>query len=247
MLSATGVWNYVLLDRTPDWYPALRWIVLIGSILIAAVLIVGAHQLGRLTVIVAAAGLLFGIAGSAAYTIDTVATVHTGSIPTSGPSSGDGFGGGGRWPGRGAGSGNGTPATRSAPTGTPPGATVSGSTTPGTASGTTASGSTASGATSNTATATTGTPGGQGGPGEGTDNNTALRALLKSSSNYRWAAAAIGSQSAGSLELSTGASVMPIGGFTGSDPSPTLAQFERYVADGDIHYFVAGGQRRPRR
>ena len=33
---------------------------------------------------------------------------------------------------------------------------------------------------------------------------------------------------------------MPIGGFNGSDPSPTLAQFEQYVAAGQIHYFVAG-------
>ena len=35
---------------------------------------------------------------------------------------------------------------------------------------------------------------------------------------------------------------MAIGGFNGSDPSPTLAQFKEYVAEGKIHYFVAGGQ-----
>ena len=34
---------------------------------------------------------------------------------------------------------------------------------------------------------------------------------------------------------------MAIGGFNGSDPSPTLAQFQQYVADGEIHYFIAGG------
>jgi hypothetical protein len=34
---------------------------------------------------------------------------------------------------------------------------------------------------------------------------------------------------------------MPIGGFNGSDPSPTLAQFKQLVADGDIHYFIGGG------
>ena len=39
---------------------------------------------------------------------------------------------------------------------------------------------------------------------------------------------------------------MAIGGFNGSDPSPTLAQFKQYVADGEIHYFIAG-QRRLRR
>jgi len=32
--------------------------------------------------------------------------------------------------------------------------------------------------------------------------------------------------------------VMPIGGFNGSDPSPTLAQFEKYVRAGEIHWYV---------
>ena len=35
--------------------------------------------------------------------------------------------------------------------------------------------------------------------------------------------------------------VMAIGGFNGSDPSPTLAQFQQYVADGKVHYFIGGG------
>lgn len=46
---------------------------------------------------------------------------------------------------------------------------------------------------------------------------------------------------ASSLELSTGTSVMAIGGFMGSDPSPTLAQFQQYVNDGQVRYFIAGG------
>jgi hypothetical protein len=37
--------------------------------------------------------------------------------------------------------------------------------------------------------------------------------------------------------------VMPIGGFSARDPSPTLAQFQRYVADRRIHYYIEG--RRP--
>ncbi|WP_067679951.1 ArnT family glycosyltransferase [Nocardia miyunensis] len=208
MLAATGIWNYVLLDRTPDWYPALRWIVLVGSILTAAVLIVGAHALGRFTVIVAAAGLLFGVAGSAAYTIDTVATSHTGSVPTSGPNSGQGMGGFG---------GGGSHKS--------PGTTGSNTTPPGASTGTNSDKSTQNFQ----------------GPGADTSNNTALQNLLKGSSNYRWAAATNGAMSAGSLELSTGASVMAIGGFTGSDNSPTLAQFEKYVADGDIHYYIDSG------
>ena len=34
---------------------------------------------------------------------------------------------------------------------------------------------------------------------------------------------------------------MALGGFNGSDPSPTLAEFQELVADGEIHWFVAGG------
>ncbi len=79
----------------------------------------------------------------------------------------------------------------------------------------------------------------QAGIGQAT-SSTALETLLKQSTQ-RWAAATIGSQTAALLELSTGASVMAIGGFSGSDPSPTLAQFEAYVKAGEIHYFIAGG------
>ncbi len=35
---------------------------------------------------------------------------------------------------------------------------------------------------------------------------------------------------------------MPIGGFNGSDPSPTLAQFQQYVHNGQIHYFIGSGR-----
>jgi hypothetical protein len=33
---------------------------------------------------------------------------------------------------------------------------------------------------------------------------------------------------------------MSIGGFTGSDPAPTLEQFQAYVAAGEVHYFIPG-------
>jgi hypothetical protein len=34
---------------------------------------------------------------------------------------------------------------------------------------------------------------------------------------------------------------MAMGGFTGSDPAPTLAQFQQYVSEGKIHYVLTGG------
>ena len=68
-----------------------------------------------------------------------------------------------------------------------------------------------------------------------------LAALSENGDNYRWVAAAIGSQSASGYQLYSGYSVMPIGGFNGSDPSPTLEEFKEYVANGDIHWFIASG------
>ncbi|MET8874217.1 glycosyltransferase family 39 protein [Nocardia sp. NPDC004604] len=219
ILATTGVWNFILLDRTSDWYPALRWIVLIGSIVIAAIVIVGAHQLGRSTAVVAIAGLLFGLAGTAAYIIDTAATPHNGSIPTSGPNSGRGMSGG---PGGPMGGGDMAPAGAESTT----------------------AGTTSDAATPGRNDADGFRPGDGGGPGGSTANNTALQQLLKNTDN-RWVAATVGAQSAGSLELSTGTSVMAIGGFTGGDNSPTLAQFQQYVANGEIHYFIAGGMGAP--
>lgn len=36
---------------------------------------------------------------------------------------------------------------------------------------------------------------------------------------------------------------MAIGGFNGSDPSPTLSEFKQLVADDEVHWFIAGGGR----
>lgn len=84
------------------------------------------------------------------------------------------------------------------------------------------------------------------GAGAGTAN-AALNSALKRTTTT-WAAATVGSQSAASLELGTGGkSVMAIGGFSGSDPAPTLAQFERDVAEGRISYFIGGGHGGPGR
>ena len=57
----------------------------------------------------------------------------------------------------------------------------------------------------------------------------------------RWAAATVGAKTAADYQLATGDAVMAIGGFSGSDPSPTLAQFEAYVRAGEIHYFIGSG------
>ena len=98
-------------------------------------------------------------------------------------------------------------------------------------------------------------PGGMGGPdGAGAGGAGGMSGLLDAPSvsstlvatlnanagDYTWVAAGIGSQTTAGYQLASGYSVMPIGGFNGTDDSPTLAQFRQYVADGDIHYFIGG-------
>ena len=66
--------------------------------------------------------------------------------------------------------------------------------------------------------------------------------LQSNAGRYTWAAATVSANSAAGYQLSSGEPVMAIGGFNGTDPAPTLAQFEKYVAEGKIHYFIAGGR-----
>ena len=74
-------------------------------------------------------------------------------------------------------------------------------------------------------------------------SNAALDKLLQANAGrYTWAAATVSANSAAGYQLSSGEPVMAIGGFNGTDPAPTLAQFEKYVAEGKIHYFIAGGR-----
>lgn len=44
-----------------------------------------------------------------------------------------------------------------------------------------------------------------------------------------------------SFQLATGDPVLAVGGFNGTDPFPSLAEFQALVAARDIHYFVSGG------
>jgi 4-amino-4-deoxy-L-arabinose transferase-like glycosyltransferase len=87
--------------------------------------------------------------------------------------------------------------------------------------------------------------GGRGGAGgllSGSTPSAALTQVLEQGSNhYTWVAAAVGSNNAAGYQLATSSPVMAIGGFNGTDPAPTLAQFQRYAAAGQIHYFIAGG------
>ncbi|WP_030517962.1 glycosyltransferase family 39 protein [Nocardia sp. NRRL WC-3656] len=65
-------------------------------------------------------------------------------------------------------------------------------------------------------------------------------ALSDNAAAYAWVAAAVGSNSAAAYQLATGDPVMAVGGFNGTDPSPTLSQFREYVGRHEIHYFIGG-------
>lgn len=231
-VASTALWSFMLLSRT-DWQNWLRIVVLALGLASALLLLAITHLERRWVPAVVAAALVSVLAGPAAYSMQTVSTGHTGSIVTAGPSTGRGGPGGGLGGQRGG-----------FPGGMPGGAAAGTNGTPSQGlTGTAPQGATGTAPQGGTATAPQGMGGGRGLGGlldASTPNTEVTSALAANASSYRWVAAAIGSQNAAGLQLGTGLPVMPIGGFNGSDPSPTLAQFEQYVAAGQIHYFVAG-------
>jgi hypothetical protein len=220
-----------LLNRTPTWFPTLRGALLVGGLALAVVVAVAPALRGRLAVVVAVAAIVLGLAAPTAYTLSTVAHPHSGSLPTAGPASAIGAGGrGGPGGGRGFGFAGGAPPTGfGTNTGgfTPPAGNFAGA------------GPGAGGPGGGTG------GGGLGGLLNGSTPSAEITSLFDKSTGFRWTAAAIGANNAAGYQLASGRAVMAIGGFNGTDPTPTLAQFEQYVRSGQIHYFIAssGGGR----
>ncbi|GGW20882.1 hypothetical protein GCM10018980_55740 [Streptomyces capoamus] len=262
---AAAAWGYVLLHRTPDYLPWLKWLVLVGGSAAALGLVFAGRLPRRLALGAAAVGLVAALAGPTAYTLSTLREGHTGSIVTAGPAGASAMGGRGGGPGGGAGprggfggaapggqngrqggqspqgqqgqQGNGLPGGGFPGGGVPGRPGQPGRQQNGTGTGT-----------------GTGFPGGGGRLGEGGGaggvggllngaevSAEAKKLLEKDAGKYTWVAASVGSQNAAGYQLATGDPVMAIGGFNGTDPSPTLAQFKKYVEEGRIHYFIAGG------
>jgi hypothetical protein len=266
-ILGTGIWAYMLLDRTPAWLPWLRWTVLVAGLLGATAVFAGPALLGRaarkasappgppgqaarrapaLVYAPLALALVAGLGGPLAYSLDTANTTHTGAISSAGPTVAGAFGGG---PGGAGGFGGGFPGVpggNNSAGGT--GSAGSGSTgTPGT--GGTSNGTGSQGGVPGTGGNAARGPGGAGGFGGagamgGLSGSTQVSSVLtklleQDASQYKWIAATEGSQSAAPIELATGGdAVMAIGGFNGTDPAPTLAEFEALVAKHEIHYYV---------
>jgi 4-amino-4-deoxy-L-arabinose transferase-like glycosyltransferase len=251
VIAVTAVWASVLLGRNVGWQtwltPTILTVGLGAAVILALAQLVRSGLLPRLaTAAVVAAGIGAGLAGPAAYALDTVVTDHGGAIPSAGPVAAGARGGpGGRGPGGLAGRpdrGRSGPAAGALPGaaggGQRPDGTVRG---PGQVPGGQLPGGPAQGGPF------AGGPvaGGRGGPGgllnAGTPSAEMIAALRQDAGAYTWAAATIGANNAAGYQLASGEAIMPIGGFNGSDPSPTLEQFQQYVAEHRIHYFIGGG------
>jgi 4-amino-4-deoxy-L-arabinose transferase-like glycosyltransferase len=224
-VASTSVWSFVLLGRAADWNAWLRPVILVLGLGTAAGIAAGARLRPRMVTALVCGAAVACLAGPTAWAVSTAATPHTGSIVTAGPTVSGTFGIGGPAGGRAGGPGGiGGPGGQipTGPMGTPP----TGGQIP----------------TGPMGTPPDGAPGGgMGGLLDATDvSDEVVELLADDADSYRWVAAAVGSNRASGFQLSTEEPVMAIGGFNGSDPSPTLAEFQQYVADGEIHWFIAG-------
>jgi 4-amino-4-deoxy-L-arabinose transferase-like glycosyltransferase len=243
IVATTAIWSFVLLDRSPEWYPWLRVAVLLIGLAATVALVVADRLARRAALAMAGVGVVMALSGPAAYSLQTAGTTHSGSLPTAGPTvAGAGRRGPGRFgpglaaglPGQGAqqGAQNGQNALAAPPGQGAFGQGQGGATVPGAAQGDggfgTADGGRNGGAAGGLLNAST--PGAK------------LVKLLKTDADeYTWVTAAVGAQSAAGYQLATGDPVMSLGGFNGSDPYPTLAQFKALVQAGKVHYFIARG------
>jgi 4-amino-4-deoxy-L-arabinose transferase-like glycosyltransferase len=257
VILGSALWAGTLLERAPSWNPWLADLVVIGgfasaSAFVASALgvsVFGSRAVAPLTGLAAAIAIVVLLAAPGAWSLQTVATGQRGSLVTAGPTVAGSFGPGGQ----------GGPAGPGAPAGMPGGvpgalpggpAIVPGGGVPGLVPGLPGVAPTGPGLTGGGGTAGAGPVGGPvGGPGGGmgglldsADVSDELAALLEADADhYTWVAATTGSQNASGYQLATEAPVMAIGGFNGSDPSPTLEQFQDLVAAGEIHWYLGSG------
>jgi 4-amino-4-deoxy-L-arabinose transferase-like glycosyltransferase len=211
--SALFAWQ--LLDRTPDFAPGLGIAIVAVAVAVSIVLAVPRTTLmPRIAGLAASVALAALLAAPAAYAIDTMQTAYSSGDASAGPAvqSSDGFGGG-------RGLAGGTPPTA----GTFPGGGATGN------------------APNNLTTPTGLAGGGPSGMG-GTQIDSAMTDyLVANRGSATWIVAVSGANEAGQIELATGLPVMAMGGFTGSDPTPTLAQLQAFVASGQLRYVLVGG------
>lgn len=229
---ASAVWSRTLLGRAPTWNPWLADAVLAGGLVAGAALAVGVawrwlpsrlgpvRSLVRATVGAASVvGVAVVLAGPAAWSVATIGQDQTGSLFVAGPA---GLGGGpGGLPGGVPVGGvprpplgvGGRPVFR--PPGGLPAPFPAGPTRP--------------------------TIGGGGLLDAPSVSDDVVELLEQDADRFDWVAATTGAQMGAGFQLASGEPVLAIGGFNGSDPAPTLEQFQELVADGRVHWYVTSG------
>jgi 4-amino-4-deoxy-L-arabinose transferase-like glycosyltransferase len=231
-IGVTAAWAWVLLGRSPGWFPWLRVAIVVAAVGAIGMILAGsalraASTRGRL--LLAAIPLSLAavavLGGPAAYSLDTAASSYSGASPSAGPALTAG-GGAGRALGFGRG---GFPGAGAAGRGEFPGAGAAG-------------GGEIPGFLERLRDGGAGR-GGFGGIGGNAAVSPALAKLLEAgASHYTWVAATQTSDTAASMELAAGGvPVMALGGFRGTDPALSLAGFEKLVAEHRVHYYVGGG------
>jgi 4-amino-4-deoxy-L-arabinose transferase-like glycosyltransferase len=221
VVAAAVVTAYVLLGRSPKWNPWLRpALVGAGVLALAAIVVLGARLSRRGMFAAGALATIVSLIGPAAYSIQTVATSHTGAIVSAGPVTANGTFGGAAPAGSDAAARGGN---------LPPSGGNGGSSTP------------AGGGLARLPEGEGGRQGGILGGGNRTVSKALTALLEQDAGKYVWVAATSSATEAAPLETATGDSVMAIGGYLGTDNSITLQAFEDLVNAGKVHYFVAGG------
>ncbi|KRL66746.1 ArnT family glycosyltransferase [Companilactobacillus versmoldensis] len=84
--------------------------------------------------------------------------------------------------------------------------------------------------------------GGGGGMGNSQVNSELLKYVEKHQGNAKYLFATDDSSTASPYIIKTGKAVMAMGGFNGTEPAITLAQFKKLVKSGQVKYYYSGGK-----
>jgi 4-amino-4-deoxy-L-arabinose transferase-like glycosyltransferase len=234
---ATGALSVLLLARTSGFLPWLAPSVLVLSVIAAGALMLAhlsgerrARVRGTLTRVALLTGLVAVLAGPASYALATVGRSLSGSNPLGGPASVvvDGGVSGGLGSARGALGALALSASRGDAARANSSRSMRLSALPGSFS----------------TTGGSGPPAGKRGTGGGGMSAGVSRATVSyleaHQGSARYLVAAVSSGTAAGIALQTGRDVIDIGGFAGSDPSPSLAQLQSLVHSGQLRYVLLG-------